>query len=209
MWFIRALHQFFKPTPVDKVLPTSKARQQRLHAPGCAPTSSCIPPRPWGLMEWGGGTHTFQLVRQKYITIWQKTNFFTFRGKKSYSPQFREIKQVSCMLLKHTRKATVFSWHPLTGIPRSWGSTGCRKGKDSGSCRYRASRVDIRAWRNSSGLKTVLENTGNDTVDKAPRLLLQSFSMEAGLLLRRPESPSSWPWALSQATIQGFWEQSH
>ena len=113
------------------------------------------------------------------------------------------------MLLKHTGKATVFSWHPLTGIPRSWGSTGCRKGKDSGSCRYRASRVDIRAWRNSSGLKTALENTGNDTVDKAPRLLLQSFSMEAGLLLRRPKSPSSRPWALSQATIQGFWEHSH
>ena len=113
------------------------------------------------------------------------------------------------MLLKHTGKATVFSWHQLTGIPRSWGSTGCRKGKDSGSCRYRASRVDIRAWRNSSGLKTALENTGNDTVDKAPRLLLQSFSMEAGLLLRRPKSPSSRPWALSQATIQGFWEHSH
>lgn len=59
------------------------------------------------------------------------------------------------------------------------------------------------AWR------LQLENTGNDTVDKAPRLLLQSFSMEAGVLLRRPKSPSSWPWALSQATMQGFWEHSH
>ena len=91
---------------------------------------------------------------------WQLTCFFlsdhTFRGKKSYSTQFREIKQVSWMLLKHTGKATVFSQHPLTGIPRSWGSTGCRKGKDSGSCRYRASRVGIRAWRNSSGLKTAV-----------------------------------------------------
>ena len=59
------------------------------------------------------------------------------------------------------------------------------------------------AWR----LK--LENTGNDNVDKAPRLLPLSFSMEAGLLLRRPESPSSRRWILSQATIQGFWEHSH
>lgn len=41
-----------------------------------------------------------------------------------------------------------------TGIPKSIGSTGCLKGRDSGSCLYRLSRVGIRAWRNSSGLKT-------------------------------------------------------
>lgn len=41
-----------------------------------------------------------------------------------------------------------------TGIPRSKGSTGCLKGRDSGSCLYRDSRVGIRAWRNSSGLNT-------------------------------------------------------
>lgn len=42
----------------------------------------------------------------------------------------------------------------LTGMPRSIGSTGCRKGRDSGSCLYRDSRVGINACRNSSGLKT-------------------------------------------------------
>ncbi len=39
-------------------------------------------------------------------------------------------------------------------MPRSVGFTGCRKGRDSGSCLYRDSRVGINACRNSSGLKT-------------------------------------------------------
>lgn len=42
----------------------------------------------------------------------------------------------------------------LTGMPRSMGSTGCLKGRDSGSCLYSDSSVGIRAWRSSSGLKT-------------------------------------------------------
>lgn len=47
----------------------------------------------------------------------------------------------------------------LTGIPSSCGSTGCLKGRDSGSCRYSASNVGIRAWRSSSGLNTETQNT--------------------------------------------------
>lgn len=42
----------------------------------------------------------------------------------------------------------------LTGIWRATGSTGCLKGRDSGSWRYNFSRVGINACRNSSGLKT-------------------------------------------------------
>jgi len=44
-----------------------------------------------------------------------------------------------------------------TGIPSNWGSTGWRKGRDSGSWRYKDSKVGIRAWRSSSGLKTEKE----------------------------------------------------
>lgn len=43
----------------------------------------------------------------------------------------------------------------FTGMPRRVGSTGWRKGKDSGSWRYRASNVGISACLSSSGLKTV------------------------------------------------------
>lgn len=47
-----------------------------------------------------------------------------------------------------------------TGIASSTGSTGWRKGNDSGSWRYSFSRVGISAWRSSSGLKTEIEITG-------------------------------------------------
>lgn len=73
---------------------------------------------------------------------------------------------------RKTKKSYIFrveaKWQPVqsltrlvlllvrirTGIPSNWGSTGWRKGRDSGSCRYKASRVGISAWRSSSGLKT-------------------------------------------------------
>lgn len=74
----------------------------------------------------------------------------------------------------------IFLQYELTGIPRSWGSTGWRKGKDSGSCRYSASRVGIRAWRNSSGLKTVVgKHKKNNTIYKAPKPLLYDTSNES------------------------------
>lgn len=57
-----------------------------------------------------------------------------------------------------------------TGIPSNWGSTGWRKGRDSGSCRYKASRVGIRAWRSSSGLKTGTGSQKNKWETEEPLL---------------------------------------
>lgn len=74
--------------------------------------------------------------RKKYIS-------YVFRGIEAKWQPVQSLTRLVLLLVRIR-----------TGIPSNWGSTGWRKGRDSGSCRYSASRVGIRAWRSSSGLKT-------------------------------------------------------
>ena len=60
----------------------------------------------------------------------------------------------------------------LTKQPSSFGSTGCLKGWDSGSCLYKFSRVGISASRNSSGRNTAHAQTkGKQTKQEKSNLL--------------------------------------
>lgn len=60
----------------------------------------------------------------------------------------------------------------LTKQPSSFGSTGCLKGWDSGSCLYKFSRVGISASRNSSGRNTAHAHTKENKQDKKKAISL-------------------------------------
>lgn len=90
----------------------------------------------------------------------------------------------------------------LTGIPRSSGSTGCLKGSDSGSCLYRDSRVGIKAWRNSSGLKTEKLKQKSKAIMKNPRGKSQEKTTDKGPLLPRVKRSF-------MSTFQQLKHQSH
>ena len=54
----------------------------------------------------------------------------------------------------------------LTKQPSSFGSTGCLKGRDSGSCLYKFSKVGTSACRNSSGRKTMTQSQHAKIISK-------------------------------------------
>lgn len=94
------------------------------------------------------------------MTKWEKNMFKMKKGKQNKSYVFRGV-EAKWQPVQSLTRLVLLLVRIRTGIPSNWGSTGWRKGRDSGSCRYRASRVGIRAWRSSSGLKT-----GREVVSK-------------------------------------------
>lgn len=89
----------------------------------------------------GGEKKRQNIKRWKRKTTKEKS--YVFRGVEAKWQPVQSLTRLVLLLVRIR-----------TGIPSNWGSTGWRKGRDSGSCRYKASRVGIRAWRSSSGLKT-------------------------------------------------------
>lgn len=99
----------------------------------------------------------FHAMRKKN---YYKNSYYKIRFKYVATMENKQQKQSYVLMMKQNGSQQSLTRLVLllvrirTGIPSNWGSTGWRKGRDSGSWRYKDSKVGMRAWRSSSGLKT-------------------------------------------------------